>query len=175
MSTSTVISGILGFLYSGTFDNTKTYEKNQYVVDSNGYYWLAISDIPAGNTPSTSSTYWKKLINFDAELTAPTENVQTLGSLTANTTIDAGLGNIVSFTVGAAITITLTANSGTRGRILTLIITNGGAYTVTWPTTIKWDSGAAPSMQTAGTDVVTLMSIDNGTSWIGLQSYTKAA
>ena len=101
-------------------------------------------------------------------LIAPTEKVQTLGSLSANTTIDCANGNIATLTVAAAITLTLTANAASgRCRTLTLIITNGGAYTITWPTGVKWAGGAAPTLTASGIGVLTFMTVDGGTTWLG--------
>lgn len=47
-------------------------------------------------------------------------------------------------------------------------ITNGGAFTLTWPASVLWQGGTAPNLTVAGTDLVQLVSYDNGTSWIGV-------
>jgi hypothetical protein len=101
-------------------------------------------------------------------LNAPYEKVKDWGTLSAATTLAASDGNIHTFTVGAAITLTLNANCLTGFcRTLTLVITNGGAYTVTWPASVKWAGGAAPTFSAAGVDVVTLLTVDGGTTWLG--------
>ena len=68
-------------------------------------------------------------------------------------------------TVTAATTLTLTAVSGITGsQLVTLIITNGGSN-ITWPDTISWPFGTAPTLATSGTDVIQLVTVDNGTTW----------
>ena len=173
---SSVISGILGLLYAGVYSSTTAYEKNKFVADSSGAMWLAIQDVPAGTAPAAGSAYWKKFIDLDEDLNAPTEKVQELGTLTSNTTIDASVGNIASLTVGAAITLALTAGTVSgRCRTLTMFVTNGGAYTITWPTGVKWAGGAAPTLTASGVDVVTFMTVDGGTTWLGAANGVRFA
>ena len=101
-------------------------------------------------------------------LNAPYEKVKNWGTLSAATTLAASDGNIHTFTVGAAITLTLNANCLTGFcRTLTLVITNGGAFTVTWPASVKWAGGSAPTFSAAGIDVVTLLTVDGGSTWLG--------
>ncbi len=119
-------------------------------IDSNGNYVLTS---PASQTDA---------------LNAPYEKVKDWGTLSADTTIAASDGNIHTFTVGAAISLTLNANCLTGFcRTLTLVITNGGAFTVTWPASVKWAGGSAPTFSAAGVDVVTLLTVDGGVTWLG--------
>ena len=119
-------------------------------VDSNGNFVLAS---PAAQTDA---------------LNAPYEKVEAHGTVSVDTTIVASDGNIHTFTVGAAITLTLNANCmAGYCRKLTLIITNGGAYTVAWPTSVKWAGGSAPALTSAGVDIVTLVTVDAGITWYG--------
>jgi hypothetical protein len=54
---------------------------------------------------------------------------------------------------------------------VTMEIVQGGAgsYTITWPGSIKWPSNVAPVLTTTvgKIDVVTLVTRDGGTSWLG--------
>lgn len=119
-------------------------------IDSNGNYTLMN---PAAQTDA---------------LNAPYENVKAHGTLSSNTTITASDGNIHTFTVGAAITLSFNPNCLTGYcRTLTLIITNGGAYTITWPSSVKWAGGAPPTFTASGVDVVTLLTVDGGATWYG--------
>lgn len=56
-----------------------------------------------------------------------------------------------------------------------LIITNGGAATVTWPTSVKWASGTAPTLTASGVDVLTFLTPDGGVTWYGTVAITAAA
>ena len=96
------------------------------------------------------------------------ETVQNLGTITANTVIDCANGGIAVVTIGAAISIGFTANAAANTcRTLTLILVNGGNYAITWSSTIKWPDGTAPIFTPDGIDIITLMTISNGTTWYG--------
>jgi hypothetical protein len=49
----------------------------------------------------------------------------------------------------------------------TLILTNGGSQTVNWPGSVDWAAATAPTLTTAGVDVLTFMTVDAGTIWYG--------
>lgn len=95
-----------------------------------------------------------------------TETVQSLGNLSGSVLIDASLGNIVTGTVTGALTLSV-SNVGSGCRVLTFILVNAGAATITWPNGIMWPDGAAPVLTVAGKDLLTLMSHDNGATWYG--------
>jgi hypothetical protein len=119
-------------------------------VDSNGNFVLTS---PAAQTDA---------------LNAPYEKVEAHGTISVDTTIAASDGNIHTFTVGGNITLTLNPNCLTGFcRTLTLVITNGGAYTITWPASVKWAGGSAPTFTASGVDIVTLITVDAGTTWYG--------
>lgn len=99
-------------------------------------------------------------------LEAPIEKLQMLGNCIGNKTIDAAYGNIITLTVVGALTISLAASANGYCRVLSLITTNGGAHVVTWPSTVRWHGGTAPTLTTE-TDVLSLMTIDNGLTWYG--------
>jgi len=60
-------------------------------------------------------------------------------------------------------TLTITASNFNVGRNVTLIITNGGGCTITWPSGTKWPYGQAPSLSTAGVDRVQLQKVGTST------------
>jgi len=64
----------------------------------------------------------------------------------------------VTFTVSG----TVEANNG-GGFILQL--TNGGSNTVTWPGSVSWAGGSEPNLTAAGTDIITFVTFDEGTTW----------
>lgn len=94
------------------------------------------------------------------------ETVYALGSLTGATNADLENGNVQTFTVGGAFTLSLTnpPASGIAGSI-TFIITNGSSSVLTWDTDIDWAGGTAPSLTASGVDVVVCETIDAGTIW----------
>ncbi len=76
--------------------------------------------------------------------------------------IDLSNGNVVTFTATENVTITFTTTHTNTS--FTLLATDLGAYTITWPT-ISWEGGVEPIWSAAGDDLITLTKI--GTKWIG--------
>ena len=80
--------------------------------------------------------------------------------------VDASTGQVWTATIAGATTFTIT---GTIPNSTTLVLklTNGGSAVITWPASIKWPGGTAPTLTAAGVDVVTLFTADGGTTWYG--------
>ena len=112
----------------------------------------------------------------DATVTRPyfldwAEAVNARGSISGAQTIDLELGNVVTATITAATTFTISNPPATgRGGGFVLILTNGGAGAITWPTSVKWAGGTAPTLTASGVDLITMISIDAGTTWRGVVS-----
>ena len=85
--------------------------------------------------------------------------------------VDLELGNVFTYTLSGGQTVTFTnpPASGTAGSF-TMIVTNGGSATLTWPTSVDWPAGTAPALTASGVDVLTFTSIDGGTIWYGIAS-----
>ena len=83
--------------------------------------------------------------------------------------VDLELGNVFTYTLSGGQTVTFTnpPASGTAGSF-TMIVTNGGSATLTWPTSVDWAAATAPTLSSAGVDVLTFTSIDGGTIWYGI-------
>ena len=83
--------------------------------------------------------------------------------------IDLSLGNSVSATVDtSANTFTFsnpTASDEQNGFVLYL--TNGGSQTVNRPAAVDFAGGTAPTLTSAGVDVLVFTTIDAGTRWYG--------
>ncbi len=94
------------------------------------------------------------------------EKVQDLGFISGAVALNPAAGNIIKATVAGAVTITLNA-AETGCRTLTLVVTNGGVG-ITWPSTVKWADAMTPELSASGTDVITLMTADNGVTWYGV-------
>ena len=58
------------------------------------------------------------------------------------------------------------------GFVLTL--TSGGSATQTWPTSVRWPTGLAPTLTIAGVDVLTFFTVDSGSNWRGVLSMTDS-
>ena len=99
------------------------------------------------------------------------QSVNASGTTTASYNIDQGK-NLHEYTLGANTTFAFTgslADSATA-TMLTIKITQdgaGGAYTVTWPGSVKWPGGSTPTISTGNgaVDVVSMFTYDSGTTW----------
>ena len=82
--------------------------------------------------------------------------------------INLATGNVFTKTITGNTTFTL-SNVAATGTVNSFILdlTNGGAYTVTWFSGVKWPNGTAPALSTSGRDILGFMSHDGGTTWNG--------
>ena len=102
-------------------------------------------------------------------------------NVTANsstTTVNLSDGNVVKFTQSADTTVSF-ANTGTSNIVtfVRLKDANSTARTLTWPSSIKWDGGSAPTLITnfhsGDANVITLLTRDEGVTWYGWESVNK--
>lgn len=86
----------------------------------------------------------------------------------SSTTVDLSAGNYFSYTVSSTTTLTFSNTpSGTVSSGFVLELTNGGVATVTFPASVKWAGGTAPTLTASGVDVLVFITDDNGTTWRG--------
>ena len=90
-------------------------------------------------------------------------------STATSVTLNPKTHNAYHVTTSGNTTFTLTApGSSDVITSFTVIVTAGGAHTLSWPASVKWAGGTAPDAPASGeTDVYTLMTVDNGTTWYG--------
>lgn len=100
------------------------------------------------------------------------QSVQALGTISANTTITISSGGYVTATIGGALTFTF-SGAPTGGCIWHLVLTNGGSAAITWPGSVSWTGGTAPTLRTSGVDILRFHSADGGTSWVGELAYDE--
>lgn len=99
-----------------------------------------------------------------------TSTVNIIGSIGGGTQdIDLDSGRTASGTVDTSATTFTFSNPLATGNEdgFTLYLTNGGSQTVTWPASVDWPGGAAPSLTGAGVDILVFSTIDGGTIWNG--------
>jgi len=82
--------------------------------------------------------------------------------------VDLTLGNVQTYTLSGSQTVTFTnpPASGTAGSF-TMIVTNGGSATLTWPTSVDWPAATAPTLTASGVDILFFTTCDGGTIWYG--------
>lgn len=87
------------------------------------------------------------------------------------TTIDWGLGNKFYFTFGAANeAFTFTAPDGPCNLVLVLKQDGVGSRTATWPGTVMWPDGTAPTLSTGAAAVDIICFFYDGTNYFGQTS-----
>jgi hypothetical protein len=83
--------------------------------------------------------------------------------------IDLTLGNSVTATVDTSANTFTFSNPTATDELcgFTLILTNGGSQTVTWPASVDWPAATAPTLTAAGVDKLVFETVDGGTTWTG--------
>jgi hypothetical protein len=162
--------------YLEVYDDAKVYKVGDIVLDTDDSYMAYVSQTNSNedNTPNEDDgTNWVRIYNdpYTPEVT------QALGSLSDDTEIDIADGQIATLTIADDLTLTITGwlASGKYSELL-LVMTNGGAHTITWPT-INWllSSGAftttfssnEAALQSSGIDFIFLWTINGGTTIYG--------
>lgn len=85
--------------------------------------------------------------------------------------LDCYLGNIFTVSLDAEITSITFSRVPTDSYAMTLAFTaDGTARAVTWPASVKWPSGTAPTMTDTlnEIDLIVLSTFDGGTTWYGI-------
>ena len=108
-----------------------------------------------------------------------TAGVRTVSASGASLTVDCRAADVWDVTLSANCTFTLQGASSGRIQELTLIVRQDatGGRAVTWPGAVTWLSGAAPILHTGAStiDLITLLTVDGGTTWLGSQANPTAA
>ena len=95
--------------------------------------------------------------------------LQTINATGGVTTISFANGNIVDMTLN--VTTNLVLNAHVVGTYIIKVTQGGiGSYTITWPASVKWTLGVAPTLSTAvgKIDIITLF--HDGTNFFGTYS-----
>jgi len=91
-----------------------------------------------------------------------------LGSVSGSVSVDLEDGNAVTATTTGNVIWSFTNPPSCGGFVLEL--TNGGAYTTTWPASVEWPQGTQPTLTTTGVDVLVFFTFDGGATWRGTLS-----
>jgi hypothetical protein len=68
---------------------------------------------------------------------------------------------------GTATVTFSTPPASPNGFGFTLVTVNAGAYSITWPITVKWTGGSAPILTSSGTDVLVFYTYNGGSTYYG--------
>jgi len=129
---------------------------------------LNYNDIPTLGTVESSKAVTADAVGTTKKIKtqAQTEIVNAIGAVSTATAIDFDEGNVVTAVIasGGSFTITNAPASGVYGKFK-LILTNGGAASSIFPSSVKWAGGTEPTWTTSGIDIITFETIDAGANW----------
>jgi hypothetical protein len=157
-----ISGGAKAALAAGDLDDNGIYE---LVFD--GTDWIMVADSGFGDAMALNM---QDTILTRPEIKDYAESVNAIGATGGGTQdMDLTLGNVVTATVDTSANTFTFSNPPATGKCgsFTLILTNGGSQTVNWPGAVDWAGGTAPTLTTAGIDVITFTTIDAGTIWYG--------
>ena len=89
--------------------------------------------------------------------------------------LDLKTANNFTHAVAADTTFTVMAHAGSSFQLGTLVLTNGGAFTVTWPDSFKWADDVPPALTAEGVDVITFFTVDGGNTCYAVHVMTGVA
>jgi hypothetical protein len=88
------------------------------------------------------------------------------GSVSGATNIDLADGEFQTLTLTGAATLTFVESFASGDGIAFMLkVAAAGTYTITWPGSVEWPGGSAPSP--TGTAIFSFISFDGGTTWNG--------
>jgi hypothetical protein len=92
-----------------------------------------------------------------------------IGNVGATRTLDLNDANFFSATLDQACTFTF-SNPAASGDFcgFSLALTNGGAFAITYPASVDFVGGVAPTLTAAGLDLLVFLTYDGGTTYLGL-------
>ena len=188
---TSVNAGMDEFSAWAPWDSGVDYDSGPSVIvtASNGRYYKSIQTPNLGNEPSVSPAFWERVYLIGdpdpvqgGPLNSNDEQIQRAEFIDYSETVNAigdfgggsqdfnlELGNVVECTVSTSAVTFSFSNPPATGLSggFTLWITNGGSQTITWPASVDWPSGAAPTLTAAGLDKLAFETLDNGTTWTG--------
>jgi parallel beta-helix repeat protein len=100
--------------------------------------------------------------------------LQAHGNTGTTETFSLATAEIHTATLDNNCTFTFAGSTASKACSMTLILTQDatGSRLVTWPASVKWAGGVAPTLSTGASkvDVLTFVTPDNGTTWYGFLS-----
>jgi hypothetical protein len=101
--------------------------------------------------------------------------VQALGSISGAVTINMSLGDTVTATITGNTTFSISGLTSGSTNTVYLVLTNSGAGTITYPTGTTFNRGVAPITNATGKTLIILDTVDDGTTYMGVQSWRSYA
>jgi hypothetical protein len=146
------------------------------IVVGNGTSAFTTVTAPSGAIVGTTDiqTLTNKTVEAGTFTNGYTEEVATANTSTAYT-IDLAGGSVQILTLTGNCTFTFPTATAGRSFILILKQDGTGSRTATWPATVKWPAGTAPTITSTASKADKYIFTADGTNWIGSnagQNYT---
>lgn len=133
---------------------------------------IAIVDVSDTSQSANGSTQKVTFANFFTNVGAIESDVLTVGATGSTETLDTSLYGVFDMTMNVACEFTF-SNPAPSGDCTIFVLILRGAYTPTFPGSVDWAGGAAPTYTTPS--VYTFTTVDGGTTWLGAQVGTAFA
>jgi len=92
-------------------------------------------------------------------------NVVTLA--TTSNTVNVALANYFVCTPAGTTTFVFTGAPVSRDSSFVIELTNGGTYTVSFPSSVRWPANTAPTLTSSGKDLLIFSTANTGSTWRG--------
>jgi hypothetical protein len=155
-------------------DGSTAWASLAYLIDTSGYVTetgtQTLTNKTLGATTLSGELTGADQIVSAINLKDYAEVTNAIGSTGGGTQdIDLTLGNSVTATVDTSANTFTFSNPTATDELcgFTLILTNGGSQTVTWPASVDWPAATAPTLTAAGVDKLVFETVDGGTTWTG--------
>lgn len=133
-------------------------------IDGLSYFLQKIATILSAFVSKSSNETITGIKTFNAGMFG---GVVAMGTSSA---IDVTQGSFFVKTITANTTLSFVNAPSSAGCCVTLVLGNGGNYTVTWPSSVKWSDNTPPTLTQNGSDALTFITVDGGTTWYGALS-----
>jgi hypothetical protein len=155
------VTGALPVANGGTGATTLTgYVKGNGTSTMTASAAIPVADI-TGAAPLASPTFTGTATFATTDALGPIRsNIVAVAALD----IDCSLGNFFTKTIAGNSTFTFSNAPSTRAFAFTLEVTHTSG-TITWPTTVRWPGGTAPTLTTSRVHLITFVTDDAGTNW----------
>lgn len=127
---------------------------------------IAIVDVSDTTQSANGSTQKITFANFFTNVGAIESDVSTVASTGATETLDTSLYGVFDVTMDQSCTFTF-SNPAPSGDCTVFVLILRGAFTPTFPASVDWSGGAAPTYTTPS--VYTFTTVDAGATWLGAQ------
>jgi len=107
------------------------------------------------------------LIDYSDGFFEATVQGELVGSLTGNATLDLASGNIFTHSPSSNVTYVFNNPPATgSGYSFTIKVSPSSSVSLTWPSSVNWTDGSAPTAPSSGsTSVISLFTTDGGTNY----------